>query len=185
MLDQKARRTAVKAKSEHLLEGQKIFINFLPSTIYVQEFCLKHTFQVVKEFDLNPSDLVFEVVETEKITDVAHLKSILDTYKSSGMKVALDDVGTGYSTLDMFNLLQPDYLKIDRSYVEDCHKSIENQTFLYQVMERADRIGIQVLAEGIETKEEWDWLRKLGVDYGQGYFIAKPQPYPEKELIFP
>jgi EAL domain-containing protein (putative c-di-GMP-specific phosphodiesterase class I) len=85
----------------------------------------------------------------------------------------------------MLSLLQPDYLKIDRSYVQDCHTNITNQTFLYQVMERADQLGIQVLGEGIETKEEWDWLRQLGVDYGQGYFIGKPQPYPEKELILP
>lgn len=185
MLDQKARRIAVKAKSDHLKKGQKIFINFLPSTIYVPEFCLKHTFQIVEEFNIDPSDLVFEVVETEKITDVDHLKSILDTYKASGMQVALDDVGTGYSTLEMLRLLQPDYLKIDRSYVKNCHKDTSNQAFLYKVMERADQLGIQVLAEGIETEEEWHWLRQLGVDYGQGYFIGKPRPIPERELSLP
>ncbi|WP_226583857.1 EAL domain-containing protein [Halobacillus litoralis] len=185
MLDQKARRAAVKAKSKYLVQGQKIFINFLPSTIYVPEFCLKHTFQIVEEFGISPSDLVFEVVETEKITDVQHLKSILDTYKSSGMKVALDDVGTGYSTLEMLSLLQPDYVKIDRSYVQDCHTNARNQEFLYKVMNHADQLGIDVLAEGIETKEEWDWLQELGADYGQGYYIGRPQAEPEKELILP
>lgn len=185
MLDQKARRSAVKAKSKHLSRGQKVFINFLPSTIYVPEFCLKHTFQIVKEFQIDPADLVFEVVETEKITDVNHLKKILDTYKSSGMKVALDDVGTGYSTLEMLSLLEPDYLKVDRSYIQDCHISEENQKFLYQVMEHAEMIGIKVLAEGIETIEEWTWLQELGVDFGQGYFIGKPKAVPEKEFILP
>ncbi|KHE69085.1 EAL domain-containing protein [Halobacillus sp. BBL2006] len=185
MLDQKARRSAVKAKSEHLEIGQKIFINFLPSTIYVPEFCLQHTFQIVEEFDIDPSDLVFEVVETEKISDVQHLKSILDTYKTSGMKVALDDVGTGYSTIEMLSLLKPDYLKIDKSYIRDCHKDKTNQEFLHQVMNRAAKLGIHVLAEGIETEEEWHWLQTMGVDYGQGYFLGKPKPSPEKELILP
>ncbi|MEC3885049.1 EAL domain-containing protein [Halobacillus sp. HZG1] len=185
MLDQKARRTAVKAKSEHLNVGEKIFINFLPSTIYVPEFCLKHTFQIVKEFNIDPEDLVFEVVETEKIDDVEHLKSILETYKASGMKVALDDVGSGYSTLEMLSLLQPDYLKIDRSYIQNCHKDVNNQAFLFDVMERAKQLNIHVLAEGIELQEEWDWLQRIGVDFGQGYYIGKPQAVPEKELILP
>ncbi|WP_079478410.1 EAL domain-containing protein [Halobacillus salinus] len=185
MLDQKARRSAVKAKSDYLAKGQKIFINFLPSTIYVPEFCLKHTFQIVREFQIEPEDLVFEVVETEKVSDVDHLKRILDTYKASGMKVALDDVGTGYSTLEMLSLLEPDYLKVDRSFIRNCHIDKENQEFLYQVMERAEMIGITVLAEGIETIEEWTWLHQLGVDLGQGYFIGKPQAVPEKEFILP
>ncbi|WP_281975858.1 EAL domain-containing protein [Halobacillus litoralis] len=185
MLDQKARRAAVKAKSDLLPPGQKIFINFLPSTIYVPEFCLQHTFQIVEEFNIDPSDVVFEVVETEKIKDVDHLKSILDTYKSSGMKVALDDVGAGYSTLEMLNLLQPDFLKIDRSYIQNCHTSPEKQAFLYKVMDRAKQIGIKVLAEGIETRDEWNWLHALGVNYGQGYFIGRPEAVPEKELILP
>ncbi|REJ05397.1 EAL domain-containing protein [Halobacillus trueperi] len=185
MLDQKARRTAVKAKSEHLNAGDKIFINFLPSTIYVPEFCLKHTFQIVKEFNIDPEDLVFEVVETEKIDDVEHLKSILETYKASGMKVALDDVGSGYSTLEMLSLLQPDYLKIDRSYIQNCHSDVNNQAFLFDVMERAKQLNIHVLAEGIELQEEWEWLQQLGVDFGQGYYIGKPQAVPEKEFILP
>ncbi len=185
MLDQKARRSAVKTKSQYVEAGKKMFINFLPSTIYIPEFCLKHTFQMVKEFNVDPADLVFEVVETEKITDVDHLKSILDTYKSSGMKVALDDVGSGYSTLEMLSLIRPDYLKIDRSYVQNCHIDLQNQEFLFKVMDRAGSLGIKVLAEGIETIEEWEWLKTLGIDYAQGYFIGRPQPLPETELILP
>ncbi|MGP4075654.1 EAL domain-containing protein [Halobacillus sp. K22] len=182
MLDQKARRSAVKAKSDFLPKGQKIFINFLPSTIYVPEFCLKHTFQMVEEFNIDPADLVFEVVETEKVTNVEHLKSILDTYKTSGMKVALDDVGAGYSTLEMLSLLKPDFLKIDRSYIQNCHEDLTSQNFLFQVMNRASSLGIKVLAEGIETEDEWNWVRELGVDYGQGYYIGKPGPLPKEAI---
>ncbi|WP_255437649.1 EAL domain-containing protein [Thalassobacillus sp. CUG 92003] len=82
-LDQQARRTAVKTKSELLYQGEKIFINFLPSTIYVPEFCLRHTFDVIENYQIAPEDLVFEVVETEKIADVRHLKNIFNVYKQA------------------------------------------------------------------------------------------------------
>ncbi|WP_281658349.1 EAL domain-containing protein [Halobacillus sp. Cin3] len=183
MLDQKARRAAVKAKAEHLQKGEKIFINFLPSTIYDPDFCLAHTFQMVKEYDVPSEDLVFEVVETERITNVDHLKTILEKYKASGMKTALDDVGAGYSSLEMLRLLQPDYVKIDRSYIQDCHIQPEKQAFLNQVMADAGRLTIDVLAEGIETLEEWNWLAALGVHFGQGYLIGRPAPVPHAAIL--
>ncbi|MBH0231521.1 EAL domain-containing protein [Halobacillus yeomjeoni] len=185
MLDQQARKAAIKAKHDHLEKGQKIFINFLPSTIYVPEFCLKHTFKIVEEYKVDPSDLVFEVVETENISDVDHLKSILETYKSSGMKVALDDVGKGYSTLERLTLLNPDYVKIDRSYIDHCHVNVENQKFLKEVVSRSKKLGIKVLAEGIEKEEEYLWLKNIGIDFAQGYFFGRPLPTPEKDLILP
>ncbi|MFC7320271.1 EAL domain-containing protein [Halobacillus campisalis] len=183
MLDQKARRAAVKAKSKYIEKGKKVFINFLPSTIYVPEFCLKHTFQIVEEFNVDPADIVFEVVETEKITDVAHLKSIFDTYKASGMKVALDDVGSGYSTIEMLTLLKPDFVKVDRAYIKDCHINEKHQSFLNEVVGRANHLGIKVLAEGIEKEEEWSWLQSAGIDFGQGYYLGRPKEIPEKEAI--
>ncbi|MFD1019095.1 EAL domain-containing protein [Thalassobacillus hwangdonensis] len=185
MLDQKARKSAVEAKSVAVPTGQKIFINFLPSTIYVPEFCLKHTFHLIEKYNIDPADVIFEVVETEKVSDVDHLKNIFDTYKKSGMKVALDDVGSGYSTLEMLTLLKPDFVKIDRSYITDCHKNTVNQNFLFDVIARAKGLGITTLAEGIETEEEWNWLKEAGIDLGQGYYISKPQPYKELATSLP
>lgn len=114
----KTTTSAVQAQAEQIDRGKKCL---LPYTIYVPEFCLKHTFKMVKEFEVDPNDIIFEVVETEKVSDVNHLKSIFNTYKSSGMKVALDDGGTGFSTLEMLTHLPPDYVKVDRSYTQNCH----------------------------------------------------------------
>ncbi|WP_244888141.1 EAL domain-containing protein [[Bacillus] enclensis] len=183
MLDQRARKTAIESRVGNIEKGVKSFINFLPSTIYNPEYCLKHTFQIVDKYGVNPEDLVFEVVETEKIEDVSHLKSVLEVYKREGMKVALDDVGSGFATIEMLSLLQPDIVKIDRSYISGCDRDTDKQQFLKTVIQTARELGISVLAEGIERKEELAFCKEVGVNYGQGYLIGKPALVPEKPLI--
>jgi len=174
LLDQRAREEAVKAREGRIVPGLKSFINFLPSTIYNPDFCLQHTFKIVEKYKIDPADLVFEVVETEKILDVDHLKKVLNQYKKEGMKVALDDVGSGFSTVDMLELLKPDYVKIDRSYISFCDQDEKKQLFLKETNDRAQSLGIQTLAEGIERVEEFELCRSLGYDLAQGYLIGKP-----------
>ncbi|MBN8194530.1 EAL domain-containing protein [Bacillus sp. NTK074B] len=188
MLDQKARKSAIECRQGQIDPGKKSFINFLPSTIYNPEFCLRHTFKIVNEFGVNPKDLVFEVVETEKIDDVNHLRSVLDVYKREGMKVALDDVGSGFATVEMLSLLKPDYVKIDRSFINHCDQDEQNQEFLRKVMKIARELDIFVLAEGIERKEELLFCKEIGMHYAQGYFIGKPtaeamSPFAESQFV--
>ncbi len=176
-LDQRAREAAIVARKNGINEGIKSFINFLPSTIYNPEFCLQHTFKIVEKYNIRPEDLVFEVVETEKIQDVNHLKKIFDRYKQEGIRVALDDVGSGYSTIEMLELLRPDYVKIDRSYISFCDEDLKKQEFLQLAVDHAKRFDIQLLAEGIERKEEWQFCEAAGFDFGQGYLFGKPAPH--------
>lgn len=176
-LDQKARESSIVAACrKHLPTDVKLFINFLPSSIYNPEFCLQHTFKIVRENSVAPSQLVFEVVESEKIHDIDHLESIFKTYKKSGMQVALDDVGAGYATLEVLEKLQPDFVKIDREYVSHCDTTLEKQLFLKSVVNVAAKLNIKVLAEGIERTEELEFCRDIGIHYGQGYLIGKPGP---------
>jgi EAL domain-containing protein (putative c-di-GMP-specific phosphodiesterase class I) len=184
-LDQKARESSIVAASrKQLPEEVKLFVNFLPSSIYNPEFCLQHTFKIVSENSVLPSQLVFEVVESEQIHDIDHLESIFKTYKKSGMQVALDDVGAGYATLEVLEKLQPDFVKIDREYVSHCDSIIEKQLFLKSVVRVATKLNIKVLAEGIERKEELEFCRNIGIHYGQGYLIGKPGPdILEKALV--
>jgi EAL domain-containing protein (putative c-di-GMP-specific phosphodiesterase class I) len=183
MLDQRARKAAIESRVGNIEKGVKSFINFLPSTIYNPKYCLKHTFHIVDQYGVNPEDLVFEVVETEKIENVSHLKSVLEVYKREGMKVALDDVGSGFATIEMLSLLHPDIVKIDRSYISGCDRNTDSQQFLKTVIHTARELGISVLAEGIERKEELAFCKDIGVNYGQGYLIGKPALVPEKPLI--
>ncbi|RLQ97125.1 EAL domain-containing protein [Falsibacillus albus] len=184
LLDKRARETAIKTRHGSIPDGIKSFINFLPSTIYNPEYCLRHTFQIVEQYKVQPEDLVFEVVETEKIEDVHHLQSVLDRYKREGMKVALDDVGTGFATIDMLSRLQPDYVKIDREYISFCDRDGRKQNFLNEVIELAEKLGFIILAEGIERMEEWYYCRDAGIHLGQGYLIGKPSLHPKMTGTF-
>ncbi len=175
LLDQRGREVAIQTRRKYIKKGVKSFINFLPSTIYNPEYCLQHTFHLVNRYGIDPTDLVFEVVETEKIEDVEHLQKVFVTYKKQGMKVALDDVGSGFSTIDMLELLHPDYVKIDRSYIDHCDQDRQKQKFLREVQLVAQDLNIQVLAEGIERMEELELCRDLGMNLAQGYFLGKPK----------
>lgn len=178
VLDKRAREIAIRTHHQKITPGIKSFINFLPSTIYNPEYCLKHTFSIVEKYNVKPDDLVFEVVETENIYDVNHLRSIFKVFRNYGIKVALDNVGVGYSTLDILNKLHPDYIKIDRNYVQDCHVNKDNQKFLKNVIHIAKEFNITVLAEGIETEEEFEYVKQIGIELAQGYHIGKPSQDP-------
>ncbi|MFZ3589525.1 EAL domain-containing protein [Bacillus sp. DJP31] len=183
MLDANARKQAIKYSSEHLPTGMLRFINFLPSSIYDPRHCLKSTFENIEKYHVDPSDLVFEVVETERIVDIPHLQSIFKAYKNEGIKVALDDIGAGYATIDVLKQLQPNYAKIDRDLISDCDSSLEKQDQLKRILEVSKEYNIQTLAEGVERKEELEFCRSIGFDLAQGYYIAKPNALPINDEV--
>ncbi|RSL30986.1 EAL domain-containing protein [Salibacterium salarium] len=173
-LDSQSRRSAIRTGAAKLKRGEKRFINFLPSSIYDPAHCLKSTFEMVEEMGVDANDLVFEVVETEQIEDMNKLQNIFRTYREYGVKTALDDIGSGFATIENMELLCPDYAKVDRSLIEGCFKNQMKQEKLAEIVERADKIGVSLLAEGIEEKAELDYVKKAGFSYAQGYYIGKP-----------
>ncbi|TLS37516.1 EAL domain-containing protein [Pseudalkalibacillus caeni] len=183
MLDSRARISSIKVSSEYLPKGVKRFINFLPSSIYDPAHCLKSTFEAVKQYDVDPNDIVFEVVETEKILDVGHLQRIFQAYQEKGIKVALDDVGAGYSTNEILARLNPDFAKIDRGLISFCDIDREKQAKIEDICSIAIQHNITLLAEGIERKGEVDYLREAGIPLAQGYYFGKPREEPIRELI--
>lgn len=178
-LDRQCRETAIRAAAEHGI-SEHIFINFLPTAIYNPEFCLRDTIRWVEELELDPNRIVFEVVETESVQDMDHLKRILSFYRRSGFLTALDDVGSGYASLNTFALLGPDVLKIDMELVRDVHLTEVKQSVIRALKMIAELAGAKVLAEGIETDAEFSWLKDLGIDYAQGYYFGKPAPVPQR-----
>lgn len=175
LLDSQARIAAIKNSAEMIPQGIKRFINFLPSSIYNPHYCLQSTFKAAEEAEIDPKDLVFEVVETEKIKDIDHLKSIFDVYKQHGIKVALDDLGAGFSTLQVLKELQPSFVKIDRKLVDHCDEDKQKQAKLLEIISLANDYEVTVLAEGIERKEEAQFCKSIGIPLAQGYYFAKPQ----------
>ncbi|GAB1158662.1 hypothetical protein YWY31_46870 [Paenibacillus illinoisensis] len=177
-LDRTARITAIETSAAFLPHGVKRFVNFLPSSIYNPEFCLIHTFEAIERLELDPKDFVFEVVETEQIQHMSILQHIFSVYRSHGMSVALDDVGAGYSTIELMNRLEPDFVKIDRSLIDQCDRDPVKQQQIIDIVEMSRRFGGRVLAEGIERMEEFDFCRSIGIELAQGYYFGKPSPKP-------
>lgn len=181
-LDRAARISAIETSAKWLPRGIKRFINFLPSSIYNPEYCLSHTFKTIDRLHLDPEDFVFEVVETEQIDNMDHLLRIFKAYRDHGMKVALDDVGSGYSTLEVMSLLQPDYVKIDRSLIDHCDQDPAKQDEIMSILGQAAKFGGRVLAEGIERQEEFDFCRSSGIHLAQGYLFGKPAERPPFQM---
>ncbi|HEY0016683.1 MAG TPA: EAL domain-containing protein [Longimicrobium sp.] len=158
-----------------------LLINFLPTAIYRPEFCLRTTVRAVAESGLEPDHVVFEVVETEHVPRREHLRDLLAFYRNTGFKVALDDVGSGFSGLSLLADLNPDLIKIDRELVS---RSVEGGLHR-DVCESLARLGQQngqmVLAEGVETEAEWRVMTELGVNLLQGYLFGRPDPVPARE----
>lgn len=175
LLDNRARIASIKTSAKYLKPGIKRFINFLPSSIYDPDHCLLSTFATARSLGISTKDLVFEVVETEKFDNLEHLLRIFQIFQSHGVRVALDDLGAGYSTIDVMEELQPHYVKIDRSLVDYCDQELKKQQRLEKIISRAGSHGIITLAEGIERSEELNCVRELGFDLAQGYLIGEPK----------
>lgn len=179
VLDQRARQTAIRNAAALNLPQMRLFINFMPNTIYDPEVCLRTTMETAEECGVDLGSLVFEVVETENIPDMKRLKKILDYYKSRGVGTAVDDMGAGFSSLQYLTALRPDYVKIDRDLVVRSEHSGEARRSLDLIVSQARQLEIQVIAEGIETEGQMQMCRDAGADYMQGFLFAKPANPPE------
>ncbi|MBF0272671.1 MAG: EAL domain-containing protein [Magnetococcales bacterium] len=172
-LDRAARAMAVKNAASCGIDS-KIFINFTPTSIYDPQYCLQSTVKIIKESGLMRDRIVFEVIETEKLDDPAHLATILKFYRHAGFQVALDDLGSGYSSLNLLPVLKPDYIKIDRELISGIHKDRFKIVIVEKLVDICKDLGILVVAEGIEIQEELTVLQQLGVDFVQGFLLARP-----------
>jgi len=176
-LDRQAREVNIRNSVARGVSS-KIFVNFTPTAIYDPRNCLKATMDVIDEVGLTPGDIVFEIVETERVDETAHLKSIMDYYKERGFGVALDDLGSGYSTLGLLGMLRPDYVKLDMELVRDVHQDRFKGELVRRIIELGHKFGIEIIAEGIEVVEEAAWLKSQDVDYFQGFYFARPSAEP-------
>ncbi len=176
-LDLAARRSAIANAHAHQLE-RALFVNFAPTAIYDPKACLRSTVAAIDDAGIERSQVVFEIVETERTHDPKHLRHILDYYRGAGFRIALDDVGAGYSSLNLIHLLRPDVVKLDRELVRDVDRDPYKARIAANLLDLANTLGIDALAEGIETEGELEWVQQHGAKYVQGFLIARPAPIP-------
>lgn len=174
-LDIAARASAVSRAARSGYKG-RLFVNFNPSSIYDPAYCLRTTAATISGLGLKPGDITFELTETHRIQDKDHLKGILAFYRQAGFKVALDDIGSGWSGLNLLHEVRPDFVKIDMDLVRGIDRDPLKQSIVGHLISISREHNIEVVAEGIETESEAELLRAAGADYLQGYLFARPAP---------
>ncbi|WP_419769535.1 MAG: EAL domain-containing protein [Candidatus Marinarcus sp.] len=172
------RETALKSAASKKIT-EKVFINFIPMAIYKPEFY----FALAKKWaKINPSQIVFEVVESNSEKHQKHLKRILNYYRDKGYNIALDNVGEGYSSLNMLIDFKPDIIRIDGNVIDRIDQSEFQQSVYKALYTIAQENNIKVLAEGVKTVDELEMIKSIGVDYVQGDYFSKLTSEPIREI---
>jgi len=127
-----------------------------------------------QKLNLSPRNIAIEILESA-FDDAGHLRSLLETFRSQGFLLVLDDVGVGYSNLDRIPLIKPDVLKLDRSLVADIENDYHRQETFKALVQLSRRIGTLVVAEGVETQPQAICALELGADLLQGFFLGRPE----------
>lgn len=168
------RRTAITSASKVLNPTELLFLNINPQVLADPDFASGQTQKLLQEKGLSPSNVVLEITERSAIDDFKTFRQALAHYRNQGYLIALDDVGAGYSSLQSIAELHPEFLKIDRSLISGVNADPIKWAMLETFVTFSKRIGCRVLAEGVETEEEMRSVVQLGVDYVQGFYVAKP-----------
>ena len=173
LFDQSCRTQAIRIASQ-LGMKELLSINFLPNAVYNPKACIQSTFAAAKQYNFPVERIIFEVTEGEQIKDRPHLVNIFREYERFGFHTAIDDFGAGYAGLNLLSEYQPNIVKIDMDLVRDFDTNKAKQAIVRGVVSICQELGIKVLAEGIETIAERNFLRGLGIELMQGYLFAKP-----------
>ena len=171
--DQACRIKAIELASKLGMQ-EKLSINFLPNAVYEPRACIQATLETAHRVGWPTEQLNFEITETERVKDRGHMRRIIESYREMGFTTSLDDFGNGYANLDLLTDLRPDTLKLDRDLVMECDSSNRRQAILRSLVALAKTLGTQLIAEGVETREESRCLLALGIPMQQGYYFSYP-----------
>ncbi|HYD98621.1 MAG TPA: EAL domain-containing protein [Alphaproteobacteria bacterium] len=176
-LDRAARHCALRSARRVGLDTA-LFINFVPSAVADPRSSLEGTVRLALEAGFDPHRIVFEVVESEDYGDLPGLQGVLMEYRRAGFRIALDDLGAGYASLNRLTQLRPDIVKLDMALVRGIDADSYKAELAHRLVELAHSLGCEIVAEGVETAGEMAVVRALDVEYVQGFYIARPMPAP-------
>ncbi|MBN3964951.1 EAL and GGDEF domain-containing protein [Pseudomonas gregormendelii] len=174
------RQSACRRFNEQQLPG-KLFLNVSPESLLEAAHQPGRTLQLLQDFGIPPSQVVIELTEQTPTDDFQLLQTALHHYRAMGFSIALDDLGAGYSSLRLWSELRPDYVKIDRHFIDGIHQDALKREFVGSILQIAKASRAQVIAEGIELAEELAVLTEMGVDLVQGYLLCRPQEQPPRD----
>ncbi|MFZ3138756.1 MAG: EAL domain-containing protein [Thermodesulfovibrionales bacterium] len=179
-------RTAMRQVKEWQNNGYPV----VPVSVNMSlvQFRQKNLAEMVKkimgECGFYPSLLTLEITESAFMQDIEFTRSVLTVVKGIGCSVSIDDFGTGYSSLSYLKRFPIDNLKIDISFIREMVKDPDSASIVVAIINMAHTLQLKTIAEGIETEEQWNFLRLLRCDMGQGFYLSKPLPAEEMERFF-
>lgn len=175
------RRVVLERFAELELPG-KLFLNISPESLVQRAAKYGETLAYIHQTGFDAGRVIIELTESDPTYDYALLRKAVLHYRSMGFEIAIDDLGEGFSSLRLWSELRPEYVKIDMHFVQGVNADPIKLQFVQSIQEIAAKSGTQVIAEGIETRAEYLAIRDLGIAFGQGYLIARPQSDPPKEV---
>lgn len=172
--------TQVKIWEEQGKQILPVSVNISRVSLYYNDI-VSHYCRVLKSFGLSTDRVQLEITESAVVGN-EEIADLVEQFKAAGFKMLLDDFGNGYSSLAMLNTMSFDVLKLDKSLI-DCIGDDRGEELLHHIIRLAQNLGLSVTAEGVERKEQLDFLEQLGCDDVQGYYFSKPLPLVEYEVI--
>lgn len=139
--------------------------------------------EIIQKYQIDPSLIILEVTESVSSNNLEQIKQAIAKLHEMNFKISMDDFGSGYSSLNILKELPIDELKLDKAFIEDTEDSVRSESIMKHIIRLAKDLSISTVTEGIETKEQLDFLKTISCDIGQGYYFAKPMPAEEFEKL--
>jgi EAL domain-containing protein (putative c-di-GMP-specific phosphodiesterase class I) len=171
--DEICRRKAIYLASR-LRIPNRLNLNMAAQSIYEVDLNITATFHASIQSGIPVNNIVFEMLETESLTDQRNLLKYLQIIQDFGFRTAIDDFGAGYSGLKLLVKYQPNYIKLDRDMICNIHEDSIKQSIFSGISQICRRLSIEIVAEGVETAQEYHWLKEAGISIFQGYYFARP-----------
>jgi blue light- and temperature-responsive anti-repressor len=171
--DRNARARAIDL-AKRLGISRNLNLNFLPQSLEASAESILTTLEAAKRVNLPVKRLVLEVTEGEIIDDASHFTELINEYRGLGLKLAIDDFGAGYSGLNLLAEFQPDQVKLDMKLIRGIERHGPRQAIVSAINQICFDLGIDVIAEGVESELEYAWLASQGIHLFQGYLFSKP-----------
>jgi diguanylate cyclase (GGDEF)-like protein/PAS domain S-box-containing protein len=153
----------------------EISFNLSPRELW-QADPVEHIVSQLALAGMDPGRVTIEITESTAMNDPDRIIELLHRFHDAGLQLAIDDFGTGYSSLSRLRYMPVDVLKIDRTFVREVHTDPQSASMVSAIIALASNLGMQPLAEGIETEAEWRFLADRGCTLGQGYYFSRPVP---------
>ncbi|MRW84652.1 EAL domain-containing protein [Pseudoduganella sp. FT26W] len=173
------RKVVLERFAELALPGQ-LFLNVSPECLLQRDARHGETLEIIQQIGIHPGRVIIELTENQPTCDYALMREAVLHYRQMGFQIAIDDLGEGFSSLRLWSELRPEYVKIDMHFIQGINHDPVKLQFVRSIQEIAEKSNTLVIAEGIETQPELLVLRDVGVAYGQGYHLGRPQPLPAR-----